>query len=294
MNFSYYPGCSSHAGSRAYEESIHAIAPLLGIELKEIDDWNCCGATAYMAVNETLAFSLTARNLMQAKKGGNDPVVTPCNACYTNLRKTQHYMKEYPTLRGQVNQALAEGGLKYDADDLESKHVLEVVVKDIGLEKVKTLVKQPLSELKIAPYYGCQIVRPMGIEADYNNPMMLDHLLGAIGAQVVPFQLKTYCCGGSLIGTNEEVALRLCRNLLECVQANGANCIAVVCPICQLNLDGYQKRINATYGTNFNVPVLYFSQLMGMAFGVDRKKLGLTRGIAPLGPVVERYSEVRA
>jgi heterodisulfide reductase subunit B len=251
----------------------------VGLELEEIDDWNCCGATAYMSVNEILSFTLSARNLALAAKTGL-PVVSPCSACYTNLRKTEKYLAEMPHIKRKVGEALAAGGLHYDGG-VVSKHLLQVVVEDIGLEKIRALVKRPLAGLKVAPYYGCQIARPLGIEESIDDPVMLDRLIEALGAIAVPYAMKTICCGGALMGTREEVALRLCRNLLLCAQGQKADCIAVTCPLCQMNLDTYQGRVNSAYGTSFHIPVVYFSQLMGVAFGLGAKDVGLERSDIP-------------
>jgi len=276
MKVAYYPGCSLHATARAYDESIRSIAGLMNLTLEEIEDWNCCGATAYMNVNEILSFSLSARNLAMAAKTGL-PVVSPCSACYTNLRKTEKYLAEMPDIKRKVDEALAAGGLRYDGG-VVSKHLLQVVVEDVGLDKVRALVKRPLAGLKVAPYYGCQIARPFAMEESVDNPVMLDRLLEALGAVAVPYAMKTICCGGSLMGTREEVALRLCRNLLLCAQQQKADCIAVTCPLCQMNVDTYQGRVNEVYGTSFHIPVVYFTQLMGVAFGIGAEGLGLQRG----------------
>ena len=279
MKVSYYPGCSLHATARSYDESIRSIAGLMDLTLQEIDDWSCCGATAYMNVNEILSFSLSARNLALAAKTGL-PVVSPCSACYTNLRKTEKFLAEMPEIKRKVDEALAAGGLRYDGG-VVSKHLLQVIVDDVGLDKVRALVKRPLTGLKVAPYYGCQIARPFAMEESVDNPVMLDHLIEALGAVPVPYAMKTVCCGGALMGTREEVALRLCRNILLCAQQQGANCIAVTCPLCQMNVDTYQGRINEAYGTSFNIPVVYFTQLMGVAFGVGAESLGLNRCTVP-------------
>src|SRR5512137_3003046 len=155
MRYAYYPGCSLEATGKPYEESVSAVAKALGIELVELEDWNCCGATAYMSVNEVLSFSLSARNLCQAKKIG-DTLVTACSACYTNLRKTETYLAEFPEIKNKVDTALAEAGLRYDGG-IVTKHFLQTVVQDIGLERIRSLVKKPLTGLRVAPYYGCQI-----------------------------------------------------------------------------------------------------------------------------------------
>jgi heterodisulfide reductase subunit B len=281
----YFPGCSAHGTGKAYDESIRAVATLLGIELEELDDWNCCGATAYMGVNELVTFCLTARNLALAKKQEGD-LVTPCSACYANCRKTESYLREYPELSAKVQSALAEGGLAYHGG-VTSKHFLEVVVRDVGLDRVRELVRRPLTGLRAAPYYGCQIVRPLGIDDDPDEPVMLDQLLQALGATPTRYPMKTLCCGASLMGTQPEVALRLCRNLLLCAREFGADCIAVTCPLCQTNLDVYQGRVNSIYDADFRIPVLYFTQLMGIALGAPPDEIGLGRGIVPLGRVLE-------
>jgi heterodisulfide reductase subunit B2 len=279
MKVAYYPGCSLHATARAYDESIRAIAGPVGLELEEIDDWNCCGATAYMNVNEIMSFALTARNLALAAKTGL-PVVSPCSACYTNLRKTEKYLSEFPSIKSKVDQALAAGGVRYDGG-VVTKHFLQTIVEDVGLDKVRSLLKHPLTGIKVAPYYGCQIVRPYGIQQNGEEPVMFERLIEALGATAVPYAMKTVCCGGSLMGTREKVALRLCRNILLCAQQAGADCIAVTCPLCQMNVDTYQGRVNDAYGTSFRIPVVYFSQLMGLAFGLDAKAIGLYRGEVP-------------
>ena len=288
MRYAYYPGCSLEATGRPYEESVQKVAKALGIELVELEDWNCCGATAYMSINEVLSFSLSARNLCQAKKIGNT-LVTACSACYTNLRKTETYLVDFPEIKSEVDTALAEAGLHYEGG-VVTKHFLQTVVQDVGLDRVKSLVKHPLSGLRVAPYYGCQIARPYGIEDDADNPTMMDKLLTAIGATVTNFPMKTVCCGGSLMGIQKEVALRLCRNILLCAQQYEAQCIAVTCPLCQMNLDAFQSAINKTYGTSFNLPIVYFTQLMGVAFGVDSKGLGLNDCIVPAKEVMAKYA----
>jgi heterodisulfide reductase subunit B len=288
MRYAYYPGCSLEATGRPYGDSVLEVAKALGIELVELEDWNCCGATAYMSVNETLSFSLSARNLCQAKKIG-DTLVTACSACYTNLRKTETYLSDFPEIKKKVDASLAEAGLHYEGG-VVTKHFLQTVVQDIGLDQIKSHIKRPLSGLKVAPYYGCQIARPYGIEDNADNPTMMDNLISALGATPIYYPMKTVCCGGSLMGIREDVALRLCRNILLCAQQYGAQCVAVTCPLCQLNLDAYQGKINKKYGTNFNFPIVYFTQLMGMAFGIDKKNLGLDQCIVPATAMAAQYA----
>ncbi len=288
MKYSYYPGCSLDATGRPYEESVSAVAKALGMELVEIPDWNCCGATAYMNVNEVLSFCLSARNLAQAAELGG-PIVTPCSACFTNMRKTENYLQEFPELKRKVDAALGEAGMRYDGG-VETRHFLQAVVQDVGLEAVRAKVKRPLTGLRVAPYYGCQIVRPYGIEDDPENPVMFEQLLEALGATPAYYPMKTMCCGGSLMGTQEDVALRLCRNLLLCSEQSGADCIAVTCPLCQINLDAFQQRVNRAYGHSFKIPIVYFTQLMGLAFGLASGDVGLQRCIVPATQVAARFA----
>jgi heterodisulfide reductase subunit B len=288
MRYAYYPGCSLDATARPYQESVLAVAKLLGTDLVEIEDWNCCGATAYMSVNEVLSFCLSARNLAQARRTG-DQVVTACSACFTNLRKTDVYLAESADIKEKVNQALGEAGMHYEGGTV-IKHFLQVVVEDVGLDRIKALIKHPLQGLRVAPYYGCQIARPYGIEEDTDNPTMLDRLLETLGATPTYYPMKTMCCGGALMGTNEPVALRLCRNLLLCAQQDHADCIAGTCPLCQMNLDVYQAKINKEYKTDFHIPIVYFTQLMGLAFALESDLLGLQRCIVPATKVVTRFA----
>jgi heterodisulfide reductase subunit B len=275
MKYTYYPGCSVLATAKHYQESIDAIAGPLGIELEELDDWNCCGATAYMSVKELMSFAISARNLALAEKFHRD-IVTPCSACFTVLNKTNQYFAEYPDLRKKIGITLEAGGLSYSGN-LTVRHILDVVVNDVGNEKLASLVTKPLEGLKVAPYYGCQIVRPGVDFDDPDDPQCMDRMIEALGATAIEYSMKSKCCGASLMGTQENLALRLCKNLLLEAERNGADCIITVCPLCQMNLDVYQGKVNKLFGTKFNLPVLYFTQLIGMAIGVPEKTLGFQR-----------------
>ena len=275
MKYTYYPGCSVKATANLYQESIDAIAPTLGLELEELDDWNCCGATAYMSVRELMSFAISARNLALAEKHHRD-LVTPCSACYLVLNKTNHYFEDYPDMRKKLGQALEAGGLSYSGN-INVRHILDVIINDLGIEKITSLVRKKLKGLKVAPYYGCQIVRPeMGFD-DPDDPQSMDMLIDALGAETVKYSLKTRCCGASLMGTEEKMALKLCRELLMEAERNGAHCIITLCPLCQMNLDIYQSKVNSLFKTKFKIPVIYFTQLIGLAFGVPPEKLGLKR-----------------
>ena len=279
MKYSYFPGCSLKGLGQAYEESLLPVMKDLGVEFQELEDWNCCGATAYMSVDEAKACVLTARNLAIAEKQGNRPVVAPCSACYMILNKTEHYFREYPAMKAKIDKALHAVGLSYGGTT-PVRHPLDILLNDVGLEAIKARVKRPLKGLKVAPYYGCQIVRPYATFDNQFNPTTMDLLLEALGAEVVTYPLKTKCCGGSLTGTVPQAGMRLVYILMKEARKRGADCLATVCPLCQFNLDAYHARVTKEYGMDC-IPTVYFSQLMGLAFGLPEKELGLNRLILP-------------
>lgn len=283
MKYSYFPGCSLKGTGRAYEESLLPVFQALGVELEELNDWNCCGATAYMAVDEVKACVMASRNLAIAEKAGHAEVLAPCSACYLVLNKTKHYLHESPAVNAVVQRALKTANLTYSGNT-PVRHPLDVLVNNIGLDAVKKRVKHPLKGLKVAPYYGCQIVRPYATFDDQYNPVTMDRLLEALGAQVVRYPLKTRCCGGSLTGTLPEPGLLCSYILLKEAITRGADVIATVCPLCQFNLDGYHDKIAAKW-ERVEIPVVFFTQLMGLAFGLPAEQLGLHRGFVPMKPL---------
>ena len=280
MKLAYFPGCSLKGLGRAYEESLLPVMRHLGVELEELDDWNCCGATAYMAVDEAKACVLAARNLALAEQSGSGQMLAPCAACYLVLNKTQHYFSEYPAMKGTMDRALAAVGLKYSGHT-PVRHPLDVLVNDVGLEAIRQKVVRPLTGLRVATYYGCQIVRPYATFDDQANPTTMDRLVEALGATVVRYPLKTKCCGGSLTGTVPRAGIRMVYILLHEARKRGADCLATVCPLCQFNLDAYHAQVASTY-EKVDMPTVYFSQLMGLAFGLPEKELGLQRAAIPL------------
>jgi len=279
MKISYFPGCSLKGLGRAYEESLLPVMRHLGVELVELDDWNCCGATAYMAVDEAKACVLAARNLALAEQSGRGQLMAPCAACYLVLNKTKHYFHDYPAMKSTIDRALAAVGLAYSGDTAV-RHPLDILLNDVGLEAIGQKVTRPLKGLKVATYYGCQIVRPYATFDDQYNPTTMDRLLEALGATVVRYPLKTKCCGGSLTGTVPEAGIRMVYILLNEARKRGADCIATVCPLCQFNLDAYHAQVRAEYG-DVVLPTVYFTQLMGLAFGLPEKQLGLQRAAVP-------------
>ncbi len=278
MKYSFFPGCSLERNAAAYLTSTMAIAKPLDIELVEIEDWNCCGATEYISLNKTAAFALIARNLAQAAKNdGLKEMVAPCSACYLNLRKVDHYLAIDPALNKDVNTALAAGALSYTPGSVKTRHLLDVVVNDIGYDAVQAKVTKPLSGLRVAPYYGCFIVRPGFDELwdSHEYPTSLDRLLKALGAEVVDFPMKAHCCGGHMTQVSEATGMEMIRRLIKGADDYKADMIVTLCPMCQLNLDAFQSAMNRRFKTNYHMPILYFTQMMGLAFGMDAATLGI-------------------
>lgn len=279
--YGYYPGCSVRSSSKAYERSLLLVMKSLGAQLKEIDDWNCCGATAYFGTDKKMATAIAGRNLSLAEQQKMDDVVIPCTGCYLTLRKSQDYLKDHKG--DKVHEAMLGAGLK-GGERVALRHPAEVIHNDIGVEAVKKQVKRQLKGLKVASYYGCQLVRPYEDVDDAYHPMILDDIMTACGAEAVEYPYKTRCCGGALTGTVEEVGLRLVYILLAEMHKRGANAVVTMCPLCHFNLDAYQKKVVSKFGAEYKktfkkeykpLPILHFTQVMGWAFGYKSKELGL-------------------
>jgi heterodisulfide reductase subunit B len=259
----------------------------LGIPLTELPDWNCCGATAYMSVDAQSAFLLALRNLALAERhpgvnGGPVDLVAPCAACYLALIKVQHRIAEHPEVARETAEDLAEAGLEYRGR-VRVRHPLEVLVNDVGLAAIRSRASAPLHGLRVACYYGCQIVRPYPVFDDPVHPTTLDRLMEAVGAEPVAWPLKTRCCGGTLTGTLHEMGARLSVLLVEEADRRGASTLATACPLCQFNLECYQHKSGALATA---LPIVYFTQLVGLAFGIPAKQLGLGRHMIPLQPAL--------
>ena len=287
----YYPGCSLRGTGKAYEESLLAVFKALDVELVELEDWNCCGATAYMSMDETNAFALAGRNLAIAEQSKLD-LLAPCSACYLVLNKTQRYITEYPKVAQVLDRGFKAAGLTYKGT-VKVRHPLDVLIHDVGLDYIKARIKKPLTGLKVAPYYGCQIVRPYATFDLMYYPVSMDKLLEAAGAEVADYPLKTRCCGGSQKGTLPEVGLSLIHILLKEAARRGAQVVSTICPLCQFNLDAFQEEAGKKYG-DISMPVVYFTQLLGLALGFSAKELGLQRNIVPAKKLLAKFEPVAA
>jgi len=280
--YSYFPGCSLERMAASYHVSTLETAQRLGVVLKELEDWNCCGATAYFHVDELLAYTLCARNLAIAEREGHD-LVAPCSGCYKNMYFTNAHLQKEPDLAEHVNHALEADGLTFTGA-IRVRHLINVFTEDVGLEEITRRVVRPLTGLRVAAYYGCQVVRPRKEHAELEEveqPHFFEDLMSAIGATPVPFEHRLRCCGGSLIVTSRKAALAMVRDLLQNATDGQAQVIATVCPLCQLNLECYQRHVNRTFRTGFAMPVLYFTQLMGLALGASQQRLGIGTELVP-------------
>ncbi|MBN2290423.1 MAG: CoB--CoM heterodisulfide reductase iron-sulfur subunit B family protein [Candidatus Glassbacteria bacterium] len=287
--YTYYPGCSQSATNKAYDISCRNVARVLGIELLELDDWNCCGATAYTAIREHRSFVLSARNLALAEKQGRD-LVTACAGCYLSLHKANKYFGEDPKLRGNIRRALQAGGEDYNGG-IKVRHILDVLVNDLGEEVISQHVVRKFEGLKVAPYYGCQITRPFGDIDDPEFPDVMGRMMRWVGAVPVDFAMMTKCCGGMLMITQPEVGQELVGEILRQAKLSGADCISTACPLCQINLEAYQRKVSRQLAADCSIPVLYFTQLLGLALGLEPEQVALGDNLTPAEAILAARSE---
>lgn len=290
--YMYFPGCSLKGTGRAYEESLLTLFRLLDLKLHELEDWNCCGATSYMSINENSAFALSARNLALAQKSGNNQLLAPCAACYLVLRKTQDYVQRYPEIREHVTATLKSTGLPM-ADTVVTRHPLEVLFNDVGADRIRAKVVRKWKGGAVACYYGCQAVRPYYEVDKPVDPTRMEELLEAAGIPTVNWALKTKCCGGSLTGTIHNVGVRLNAILLKEAARKGAKAIVTLCPLCQFNLDAYQSEIRKQTQQKLDLPILYFTQMLGWALGGEPSALGVHRSIAGSASVKQWFTAAK-
>ena len=270
----YYPGCSGLGTSREYDISTRAVCAALGLNLADIDDWSCCGSSPAHTVDHVLSAALSARNLGIVEARGLNLAVTPCPSCLKNLKTAAHRM-ESQAFRDRANRLLDQpyrGSVK-------TMSVLQALVERVGTAAVAARVRRPLKGIRLAPYYGCIMNRPSDLMEfdDPENPTAMDEILTALGAEVKPFPLKVECCGASFGVPRQDVVVRLAGKLLACAEDCGAEAMVVACPMCQMNLDLRQGQVNRGLKAEFQMPVFYFTQLMGFAMGLPEKDLGLNK-----------------
>ena len=274
MKYAYFPGCSLHSTAEEYNRSTKAISEALGIELREVPDWLCCGATPAHITSHLLSLALPLSNCVWAEGEGLD-LVACCAACFHRLKMANIEVEKDSALLSTVNEVIGEN---YQGK-VKVLHLLEVLSREVSLENIKKRVKQPLKGLKVASYYGCLLTRlPQGARIDSaENPMIMDELITTLGAEAIDWPYKTECCGASLAVIQKKTVIRLAYDILRIARDKGAECVAVACPLCQSNLDLCQRGVERKYRTKFNMPVFYFTQLVGLALGLDKGKLGLDK-----------------
>jgi heterodisulfide reductase subunit B len=280
MKYLYYPGCSLKSSGKLYEDSLLAVFKTLGVELQELENWNCCGATNYMSINDNHAIAITARNLALAEKQGAGELIAPCAACYMGLLKTQNYLSTDPELKEKVVNLLSREGLTGEKK-VKVRHPLDVLVNDVGMDAIRKAVKNPLSSVKAACYYGCQLIRPFAEFDNAHDPQTMDKIARALGAEPVDWPIKTRCCSGSMTSTLTSIGLSMNFELLKEAKLRGANVMLTACPLCQFNLECFQGKISRKFHEDVKMPVMYFTQLMGLALGIPSKELGLHKMLSP-------------
>ena len=260
MNFSYFPGCTDHSTSIEYGMSIHGVFKTLGVELVEIEDWNCCGAAATHSLNHLLSLCLPARNISKAQSSQAGPLVIPCAGCFNMLKRAEYALKNDAEKRKEIEQIV---GFTYQ-ESFEMLALMDVIVNRIGLEKVRGHVKKPLKGLKPACYYGCALVRHPRVTQldDPENPQYLDRVMKALGAEPVEWSYKIDCCGADLALTYGKVVNKMVGKIVAMAKEAGAHCVVTSCGLCQANLEMRQ---------DIGLPVFYFTELMGVAFDVEKR-----------------------
>ena len=266
---SYYPGCSLHGTAREYDDSIRGVSELLDIQLHELEDWTCCGASSAHCTDEKLAIELAARNLAIAEKGDR-PLLVPCVACYSRFKAAEQEVKDHSK----------KVRFPYYGN-IPIRYALDYFCDEVLLDEVKKKRSRPLSGLKVACYYGCLTVRPPKVTGirEYENPQHMDRLMRCLGADPIPWSYKTDCCGASLVMTRTDIVRKLNERLLSMAMEADADCLVTGCPMCQANLDTRQEELEKETGKKYHLPILYFTELMGLALGHRDAKKWLSRHI---------------
>jgi heterodisulfide reductase subunit B2 len=274
MEFGYYPGCALHGSSNDYETSVRVCCDALGVTLREVNDWICCGATAAHCINHELSIALPARNLALAEREGFDEVLAPCPMCSMELLKARQLLRSDENLRRKIG-GIVELELEGRTDVLN----LIQVFQKIGLEKIHAAVTHPLDGVQAACYYGCLLTRPPAAVQfdDCERPSSMEALVSALGARAVEWNYKTECCGAGLTMAKEDTVLELSHKILTDAAAHGANCLVVACPMCHVNLDLRQGNIDRRYSVRHDMPIYYLSDLVGRALGLADGVLGIDR-----------------
>ena len=274
-----YPGCSLEGTAAGFETSMKAVFEKLDIEYDTLKDWNCCGATSAHAMDHKLYMSLNLRNLALAQEQGYEEIFAPCAACYHRLASADLELSKDASLAETLK---TQTGFEYRGN-VKVRNVLDLLTNNVGLERIKAAVKSPLSGMRFACYYGCLNTRIPRTDCfdDREYPMSMDRIVKTLGGEVVDWSYKTECCGASLFVTVPAASAKLCGKILKDAEARGVDCIVAACPMCQSNLDLKQDSIRAEFGIPRAIPVVFITQLMGLAYGMDESRLQLASSIVP-------------
>ncbi len=288
MKYAYFPGCSAESTARDMHASTIEVAGALGMELIEPEGWSCCGATAGHQTDRVLAASLSAATLAKAKDMNLD-MVASCAACYNRMKACNYEVNGDLDMRKQVAQAV---GREYDGS-VRVRHFMEVLLEDVGIDGIRAALKQRLDGLKIACYYGCLLVRPAEVTGfdDPENPTSLDRIASATGAEALEWPHKTECCGGGLAMSRTDIVVSLTESVLSMAEDAGADCIAVACPMCQINLDMRQADIAKQTGRRFDMPIVYVTQLLGLCLGIPAARLGFDKLMVSAGNLINAVGD---
>lgn len=293
----YYPGCALEGTGHAYNSSTKAVGKALGLELEEVENWNCCGAMEVKNVDPKLQTYLSSRVLSIANEMKHDVVMAPCNGCYHNLKKAEYDLDQDAESVEVVDKLSTKAGHEtYKAGQVETIHALDWIKKAVGEEELEKKIKNSLTGLKVANYYGCMYTRPRHIfpEKDQGEgsestakPHYMDDLLAVAGAENVEFPLKTACCGGAHTLSDSDMSTKLVLNILQAAEASGAEVIATECPTCHSGLEMHQVRAEQEFGVKTNVKIMYFTQLLGVALGLNKRKVSIHENVSDGGKLLK-------
>ncbi len=294
MKVAYYPGCVAQESGKELDMATRAVTAALGIELVDFPTFSCCGSGFIDEANMTLNVALNARNLSIAERAGIPTIMTVCSTCQGMLQHARHTMASDPVIRGRVDQTLSKLGITYQGT-ARPKHLLQIIVEDLGgADKLRPLVRRPLTGTKVAAFYGCHILRPHDIMEfdDPEEPNTFEEVIRALGAEPVYYRGRSQCCGFPIQFVRPETAQRIAGTQIQEAKRGGADAMATPCPLCHISLDNYQKEAGRTVGESLNMPVLHLPQLVGIALGIDAKTLGLPRHLVDTQGFVQKISAV--
>ncbi len=288
-SFAYYPGCTLKTTGKAFEQSAFAIAKVLDIQMREIERWNCCGTVFSLTTDDTMHHIATIRNMIRVEEMGESEVLVLCSMCYNTLKRANNYISTDPVKLAELNDFMYKEELKYSGK-VKVRHLLEILRDDVGWDGLREKVTNPLEDIKVASYYGCALVRPQGAGVDnLEDPSVMEDLVRALGAKPVNWPSRLECCGSYQTLANKDLVLERTEHIVSSARESGADLIILSCPLCEFNIGTRQAEVaERSYGFK-GLPVLYFTQLMGLAMGIDPDDLGITdeRVLARLKEKVE-------